>query len=87
MDDHQEPQAPNGPPFSAIDLALLLLTLAMPYLLAAGHWWRFAIAGIGMIVWIITVRPSWRGLHHFFSVAALLLHTFFWLGLSVVRLF
>ena len=85
MDD-QETAIPEDSGFSTIDLALLLLALAMPYLLATGHWWRFAIAGAGMVTWIITVRPTWRGLQHFFCVVALLLHTLFWLGVSVVRL-
>jgi hypothetical protein len=77
----------TGLPFSVIDFALLLLALAMPYLVATTSWWRFAIAAIAMIVWIVAAQPTWRGLQNFFSVMAMLLHTVIWLGISIARLF
>ncbi len=67
-----------------LDLALSLPCVVLPWLMSG---WAGPALGLALLVlWVVVVRPTWRGLAPFYLTLALLLNLLARVGVWVVRL-
>jgi len=58
--------------------------LCMPYVVTAAAP-RASLAALSLCLWLLLMRPTWKGLSGFYASSLLLLHALFWLIVAVYR--
>ena len=71
MDSDKRERRSEGVGFPAVSWLIFVACAGLPWL--TGGWYR-PLAGLGLlVVWVVLVKPTWRGLAPFYLTAALAL--------------
>ena len=56
-----------------LEVLLIFLFLCAPYFVKSADL-RFGIAFVSLVLWLVVLKPSWRGLAGFYGTILLFLH-------------